>query len=66
LPPELAAIDSFVDTLNHFSPWVDIPNIGPVFGHEDAYFVGNVAGTVRNVSTTLRHLRDEMSVECRS
>jgi len=40
------AIDSFVDTLNPFSPWVDIPNIGPVFGHEDAYFVGNVAGTV--------------------
>ena len=40
------AIDSFVDTLNPFSPWVDIPNIGPVFGHEDAYFVGNVAGTI--------------------
>jgi hypothetical protein len=40
------AIDSFVDTLNPFSPWVDIPNIGPVFGHEDAYFVGNVVGTV--------------------
>ena len=40
------AIDSFVDTLNPFSPWVDIPNIGPVFGHEDAYFVGGVAGTV--------------------
>ena len=50
MPPELAAIDSFVDTLNHFSPWVDIPNIGPVFGHEDAYFVGNVAGTVAGMA----------------
>jgi hypothetical protein len=44
------AIDSFVDTLNPFSPWVDIPNIGPVFGHEDAYFVGNVAGTIAGMA----------------
>ena len=33
-----------------FSPWVDIPNIGPVFGHEDAYFVGNVAGTIAGMA----------------
>ena len=44
------AIDSFVDTLNPFSPWVDIPNIGPVFGHEDAYFVGGVAGTIAGMA----------------
>ena len=44
------AIDSFVDTLNPFSPWVDIPNIGPIFGHEDAYFVGNVAGTIAGMA----------------
>jgi hypothetical protein len=44
------AIDSFVDTLNPFGPWVDIPNIGPVFGHEDAYFVGNVAGTIAGMA----------------
>ncbi len=37
---EVGAIDSFVDTLNPCSPWVDIPNIGPIFGHKDAYFVG--------------------------
>jgi hypothetical protein len=47
---ELGAIDTFVDTLNPFSPWVDIPNIGPVFGNEDAYFVGNVAGTVAGMA----------------
>jgi hypothetical protein len=47
------AIDSFVDTLNPVSPWVDIPNIGPVFGHEDAYFVGNVAGTIAGMAAGL-------------
>jgi hypothetical protein len=47
---ELGAIDPFVDTVNPFSPWVDIPNIGPVFGHEDAYFVGNVAGMAAGMS----------------
>jgi hypothetical protein len=47
----LGFVDGVVDAVNPLSAFnLNVPDLGPVFGHDDAYFYGNVAGTVAGVA----------------
>ena len=42
----LGAVDGFLDGINPASNFLDVPDIGPIFGHETAYGAGTVVGGV--------------------
>ncbi|MFN0197437.1 MAG: polymorphic toxin-type HINT domain-containing protein, partial [Planctomycetaceae bacterium] len=50
-------VDGFLNTINPFDEFWSVPDIGPVFGHEDAYgygqIAGNVAGMVTNIAISM-------------
>ncbi len=49
----IGVIDGFLNGINPFDAWWSIPDIGPVFGHTEAYFVGQIVGTIGSVVASI-------------